>query len=94
MDSFSIIWSLTAKISYYQILEYLNDKWTIKELKAFVKRTEDVLVHVYKTPLIYPYSKESDTYKCVVVKQVSLFYRIKGNRIELPSGILDRIPPK
>jgi len=26
---------------------------------------------------------ESDTYKCVVLKQVSLFYRVKTNSIEL-----------
>jgi plasmid stabilization system protein ParE len=83
MASYSIIWSPTAKISYYKILEYLNDNWTIKELEAFVKRTEEVIDHIYKNPLLYPYSKESDTHKCVVVKQVSLFYRIKNNGIEL-----------
>lgn len=50
MAAYSIIWSPTAKISYYKILEYLNDNWTIKELEAFVKRTEEVIDHIYKNP--------------------------------------------
>lgn len=66
---YSIIWSPTAQISYFKILEYLDENWTHKELEA--------------NPLLYPYSKESDTHKCVVVKQVSLFYRVRNNDIEL-----------
>ncbi|MGY4383270.1 plasmid stabilization system protein ParE [Pedobacter sp. UYP24] len=83
MADYSIIWSPTAKISYYQIMEYLDDKWTLKELKSFVNRTEEVIDHIYENPLLYPYSKKSDTHKCVVVKQVSLFYRLKNDCIEL-----------
>ncbi len=83
MATRSIIWSPTAKISYYRILEYLDENWTFRELESFVKRTEEVIAHIHNNPLLYQYSKESDTHKCVVVKQVSLFYRIKGDGIEL-----------
>jgi hypothetical protein len=55
----------------------------LKELKSFITRTEKVIEHISANPLIYPYSKTSDTYKSVVVEQVSLFYRIKQNEIEL-----------
>jgi hypothetical protein len=33
--------------------------------------------------LLFPYSKEGGIHKCVLVKQVSLFYRIKANNVEL-----------
>ena len=83
MVAYPILWSPTAKANYYQILEYLNDNWTIKELEAFVKRTEEVISHIYKNPSLYPYSESSDTHKCVVVKQVTLFYRVTGESIQL-----------
>ena len=80
---YSVIWSPIAKLTYYKILEYLSDEWTKKELNAFIQRTEEVINLVGKSPLIYPYSKDSQTHKCVVVKQISLFYRINADKIEL-----------
>jgi len=62
-----------ARISYFDILEYLEIKWTFKEIEYFIERTEQVLKHICNNPLLYLHSKESDTHKCVVTKQISLF---------------------
>ncbi len=83
MSSYSIIWSPKARITYTHTLEYLYEEWTEKELKAFMHRTEEVIKYISNNPQLYSYSKEADAYRCVVVKQVSLFYRIKSNHIEL-----------
>lgn len=83
MTPYSVIWSPASRLTYYKILEYLAENWTIKEIEAFVGRTEEVINHICDNHLLYPYSAESDTYKCVVVKQVSLFYRVKSDNIEL-----------
>jgi hypothetical protein len=83
MSSYNIIWSPKAKITYYQVLEYLELNWTIKEIKSFINRTDYVIEHISQTPFHYPYSLKGDTYKCVLIKQVSLFYRIKQQEIEL-----------
>lgn len=61
----SVTWSPVAKRSYYQILEYLEEHWTQKELSAFINRTEEAIGHSCENPLLYPNSKKSDTYKCV-----------------------------
>ncbi|TKB98734.1 type II toxin-antitoxin system RelE/ParE family toxin [Pedobacter cryophilus] len=83
MTPSNIIWSPTARLTYFNILEYLNEKWTIKELKFFINRTETVIQNISIHPKLYSYSKESDIYKCVLVKQVSLFYIIKDEYVEL-----------
>jgi plasmid stabilization system protein ParE len=80
---YSIIWSPVARITYYQILDYLDEEWTLREIENFIDRTEQALTHISQNPLLYNYSKTSDTYKCVLVKQVSLFYRLKAERVEL-----------
>ncbi|HEY1025340.1 MAG TPA: type II toxin-antitoxin system RelE/ParE family toxin [Sphingobacteriaceae bacterium] len=81
--SYTVTWSPIARNTYIQILEYLDERWTTRELKAFIDRTEEVINNICGNPLLYPYSKESDTHKCVLVKQVSLFYRIRRDTIEL-----------
>lgn len=80
---YSVTWSPTARVSYNYILEYLDEKWTVKEIEAFINRTEEVINYICDNPLLYPYSKESDTHRCVLVRQVSLLYRVKTNYIEL-----------
>ena len=83
MTNYSVIWSPKARLTYYQILEYLIENWSFKELEAFIDRTVEVINFICSNPLLYPYSIKSDTHKCVVVKQISLFYKLKGNEIDL-----------
>jgi plasmid stabilization system protein ParE len=83
MTKYPIVWSPTARLTYYKILEYLVENWTFNELEVFIDRTEEVISHICENPFLYPYSALSDTHKCVLVKQVSLFYRVKSTTIEL-----------
>jgi len=83
MSSYNIIWSPEAEITYLTILEYLEENWTIKEMESFINRSDQVIEHISQYPNHYPYSKESDSYKCVFISQVSLFYRLKEQQIEL-----------
>jgi plasmid stabilization system protein ParE len=80
---YKIIWSPKAKDTYYQILEYLESNWSNKEVNDFVNRTEEVLAFIAANPSQYIKSVKADIHKSVLVKQVSLFYRIKPNIIEL-----------
>jgi hypothetical protein len=83
MTSYKVIWSPNASLTYYHILKYLDEKWTSKEVFAFVTRTEEAINHICENPLLFPYSKKSNTHKCVIVKQVSLFYETYGHTINL-----------
>lgn len=80
---YPIIWSPRSKITYYNILQYLVASWSQKEIDSFIDRTERVLSLVKNNPFLYTYSKTSDTFKSVIIKQVTLFYRIKGKEVEL-----------
>ncbi len=74
---YSVTWSPTARFTYLNILEYLNEEWSLKEAEAFTDRTELVLAGIRQNPFLYKYSKKSDTHQCVLNKQISLFYRVK-----------------
>jgi hypothetical protein len=36
-------WSPRAKLSYFQILSYLEENWTNKEIELFIYRTEEAV---------------------------------------------------
>ncbi|MBS1503203.1 MAG: type II toxin-antitoxin system RelE/ParE family toxin [Bacteroidetes bacterium] len=80
---YTIVWSPKARITYYKILDYLDEQWTFREIENFIDRTEQALTHISRNPLLYQYSQDSNAYRCVLVKQVSLFYRIRSNEVQL-----------
>ncbi|RNL51057.1 type II toxin-antitoxin system RelE/ParE family toxin [Pedobacter jejuensis] len=80
---YAIIWSPIAKTSYIEILKFLEENWTSKEIEYFISRTERLVKLISQNPNLFQYSINSDTFRCLVVPHVSLFYRLKNENIEL-----------
>jgi hypothetical protein len=50
MDSETdIIWSSTVKFTFYRVLDYLNENWTLKEVNQFHQRTQLILNAIKKS---------------------------------------------
>lgn len=81
--SYDIIWSPEARKSYLKILLYLDENWSYSELETFEDHAKKVLHLIRYFPEIYEYSKESDTHRCVLTEQVTLFYRVKKESEEV-----------
>lgn len=75
---YHITWSPRARISYLNILEYLSNEWTSKEVETFFERTESVLNSIRQHPALFEYSPKSNTHRCVLTEQITLFYRVKS----------------
>jgi len=57
MDSdMEVIWSAKAKITFYSVIEYLNENWTKKEMIQFSQRTLITINAIRKNPGIFPAS--------------------------------------
>jgi len=81
--SYSIKWLPEAERTFALVIEYLEENWTPKEVLTFIDRTDEVIKYIADRPKQYIYSNRKDAYRVVVTKQISLFYRIKSNEIEL-----------
>lgn len=82
--AYTIIWSPLAEETYFEILEYLLEKWTEREALNFEARLLEVLDLLKENPQIYAYSKEKKSYRAVLTRQTTLIYRVKEtNLIEL-----------
>jgi plasmid stabilization system protein ParE len=81
---YQIIWSPTAKATYFQILDYLSVHWSSQEVINFIERTEEVLAYIKENPLQYSSSKiRTEIHRCVATKDISLFYQVNKQSVEL-----------
>jgi len=79
-----IFWTSEAKKSLSEIIYYLEKEWPVTIVTTFINRIDEVLDTISKNYSLYPkVDKQKNIYRCVVVTQVSLYYRIKANQIEL-----------
>ena|ERR1700733_991881 len=70
-----IVWSTEAKESLQETIDYLEEKWTEKELRSFAKILEKQLYVISNKPRIYKKSERLlGTRECLLSKHNSLFY--------------------
>lgn len=92
-----IVWTRRAIKTLDKRIAYLEEHWTEKEIFNFTNRVNDFLDLLQKHPLLFRESERlKHTHIGVIIKQVSLVYRIKPNSqlIELIAFIDNRQNPK
>jgi plasmid stabilization system protein ParE len=73
-----VIWSAKARITYFNVIDYLSRNWTIKEIKQFELRTQIIIDTIKKYPKIFPQSiAHGHIRRAVIDKNNSLFYKIE-----------------
>ena len=91
-----IVWTKKVVLTFGQRIEYLEKNWTENEIFNFTGRVNEYLITLRTQPLMFRKStKLKHTHIGVIIKQVSLVYRIKpkSNCIELIAFIDNRQNP-
>ena len=79
-----VIWMPEAERSFNDNIEYLSDKWTLQVINEFLDRVDFVIDQISENPYLYPpYEKRDDVRKCPLTKQITLYFKIKDNQIDL-----------
>ena len=92
-----IVWTQKAIDTFGHRIAYLEQNWTEKEIFNFTACVNEYLETLKSQPLMFRKSvRLRDTHIGVIIKQVSLVYRIKAksNTIELIAFIDNRQNPK
>ncbi|MCK5169740.1 MAG: hypothetical protein KAQ75_07670 [Bacteroidales bacterium] len=77
-------WTPTSKVTYLDVLSYLNENWTKKELQNFVDTVEKVISQIVVEPYMFAASKKKKNIrKGFVTKHNTLYYRIKPRKKEI-----------
>lgn len=79
-----VSWTPKARFTYFRVLEYLDEAWTIREIQNFVDRTEKTLSQIVKTPEMFEASrKKKNVRKGLITKHNTLYYRIRIRKQEI-----------
>lgn len=79
-----VIWSKRAKQDYLNVLEYLHKNWGIKEVRGFVRKTEEAIRTITTNPKSFvASSKRKNVHKGFVSKHNSLFYQVKYRKKQI-----------
>ena len=79
---YKLFWTDEAIDNLDGILEYLERRWTSREIDNFKERLRNQLDIILKFPLIFPQSqKHPRLRKAVLSKQTIIFYEIKDKMI-------------
>jgi hypothetical protein len=89
-----VIWSPRALAAHQRVIEYLQQKWTDKEIIQFIEITNKTLALVSSGKIKFRHSKKRNVYEVLVTKHNLLLYRETKNAIELLTFWDTRQSPK
>ncbi len=79
---YKIQWSNRASRDLDGILEYLKTEWGEFTVKEFSRKLDKRLVLIALRPTLYPKAHHSrPTRKSVLIKRITIYYRIIGQRV-------------
>jgi plasmid stabilization system protein ParE len=71
-----VVWSSEAVENLEKIIAYLEEKWSEKEIKKFIKKLEKQISVIKKQPLSFPKSQLIEARKSVLSKQTTIYYKV------------------
>ena len=79
-----VVWSPQAIESYDEVITYLKNNWSEKEIKKFVRKSNAVIELICINPKMYKLSsKNKHLHKAFLFKPLSLVYRYKPRKQEI-----------
>jgi plasmid stabilization system protein ParE len=80
----TIIWTIRALNSYFNVADYLKEQWSLSVATNFTDKVEKVFSRIKDSPSMF---EESEKYKHVrrgfITEHISLYYRIRPRKKEV-----------
>ena len=79
-----INWTPTARQTYFNILDYLEEAWTEREIQSFINQVDKLLIRIAGNPEMFQESRnKKNIRKGFITKHNTLYYRVKPRKKEL-----------
>jgi hypothetical protein len=94
-SGYKILWTNNALKELESTIEYLIKKWTDKEIQNLALRIEETLELISNNPNLFQSSDvKKSIRRAVISKYNTMYYRTKGENIEILSFFSNRQNPK
>jgi len=74
--AYKIRWTEEAIETFDKIIEYLENRWTDREIVKFVNKTNQILTQISEHPEMCKSSFKMKIRMGIITKQTSIFYQI------------------
>jgi len=79
----TVRWNKLARLDYFENIDYLLKIWSEKEAQNFIDRVFEIELILAKGNVEFQNTDRVGIKRCIINKQISLFYRIiDGRNIE------------
>ncbi len=78
-----VIWTPQAEVTFYKVIEYLQDKWTDREVEYFVNATDKVISYIAEYPLMFRRTNKKNIHEALITPQNLLIYKVYSTHISL-----------
>jgi hypothetical protein len=82
-----IVWSETSLETFFKVIDYLFEHWTLKEIQNFEINVDELLEKLSINNELCPQSKIFGYRKCIIDTQNALVYSVINNKIFLVTFI-------
>lgn len=79
----NIVWSPQAKKDYWHNIDYLEAEWTFQDVVNFIEKVDHTIALLDKNNIEFTSTNYKNVNKVVITKQITLYYKINSNKIEL-----------
>ena len=94
-STYKIFWTDEALTNLADIIDYLEHRWTEREIKNFAKLLNQQINLIQTNPELFPTSSTSNRLrKSVLSKQITIYYRLDNDEIRIVSLFDNRQNPK
>ncbi|MBI9036609.1 MAG: type II toxin-antitoxin system RelE/ParE family toxin [Bacteroidales bacterium] len=93
-SGYKIKWTDNALTELEKIYQYLEENWTSEELNKLSLEIERTVNLISNYPNIFPVSERKNIRKVIVKRFNTLYYREKGQTIEILSFFSNRQSPE
>jgi plasmid stabilization system protein ParE len=87
-------WTPESVNTFNEIIEWLEYRWTEREIKNFVKATEKVVLFISEHPRMFRKTNKKDVHEALITKHNLLIYKVYPNHIDLLTFWDTRKDPK
>ena len=93
-DTYKLIWSDEALNGLKEIISYIENKFSQKDVKKFSKKLDKRLKTIQLNPESFPVIKKSSGIRRTVIsKLTTLYYKVEGESISIVSVFDNRMNP-
>ena len=83
-NGYNITWTNNALANLDNLIQYLTDNWTEKEIAIFFRKLDKRINIISQRPQLYPLtSNRKDVRRSVLTPQITIYYKINKQAIEI-----------